>query len=338
MKGNSHIMKGQELNPGALLQISGSYWETCTLHAGVKLDVFTQIDSHYLSGDTMAEKLGGNERGVNMLLDALTAMGLLEKKDGKYGNTVLASTFLSRHSPRYIGHIIKHHSHLVESWSKLDIAVTSGKPVRVRASLHEEERRKSFLLGMFNLAMNLAPVIVPHIDLSNRRRLIDLGGGPGTYAIHFCQKNPKLKATVFDLATTQPFAEKTIEKFGLTERIDFKAIDYLEENIEGVYDVAWLSHILHGEGPEDCRKIISKAVSALEPGGMILIHEFILNESMDGPLFPALFSLNMLLGTPNGQAYSDKQIADMLAAAGVKDIKRIFFESPNDSGIMVGRV
>lgn len=331
-------MKTQELNPGALLQISGSYWETCTLHAGVNLDVFTRIGNDYLSSDMIAETLDGNERGVKVLLDALAAMDLLEKKDGKYGNTALASTFLSKHSSRYIGHIIKHHSHLVESWSKLDVAVTSGKPVRTRASLHEDERREGFLMGMFNLAMNLAPVIVPQIDLSNRNHLIDLGGGPGTYSIHFCKKNPQLRATVYDLPTTRSFAEKTIEKFGLTDRIDFMAIDYLEENIEGVYDVAWLSHILHGEGPEDCRKIINKAVSSLESGGMILVHDFILNESKDGPLFPALFSLNMLLGTPNGQSYSDKQITDMLSEAGVKDIRRIFFKSPNDSGIIEGVV
>jgi hypothetical protein len=331
-------MKTQELNPGTLLQTSGSYWETCTLHAAVKIDVFTLVGNNYLGSDNLAEKLGGNARGVKMLLDALAAMGLLEKKDGKYANTALASTFLSKDSPRYIGHIIKHHSHLVESWSKLDIAVISGKPVRERASLHEEERRESFLMGMFNLAMNLAPKIVPQIDLSNRRHLMDLGGGPGTYAIHFCQKNPQLKATVYDLPTTRSFAEKTIEKFGLTDRIDFMEIDYLEENIEGVHDVAWLSHILHGEGPEDCRKIIKKAVSALEPEGMILIHDFILNESMDGPLFPTLFSLNMLLGTSNGQSYSDQQITDMLSEAGVGDTRRIFFESPNNSGIIEGVV
>ena len=331
-------MKTQELSPGMLLQTSGSFWEACTLHAGVRLDIFTWVGNQYISSDSIAEKLGGNTRGVIMLLDALTAMGMLEKKDGKYANTALASAFLSKDSPRYIGHIIKHHSHLVESWSRLDVAVTSGKPVRKRASLHDDEWRESFLLGMFNLAMNLAPVIVPQIDLSNRRHLMDLGGGPGTYAIHFCQKNPKLKATVYDLPTTRSFAEKTIKTFGLTDRIDFMEIDYLEENIEGVYDVAWLSHILHGEGPEDCRNIIKKTVSALEPGGMILIHDFILNESMDGPLFPALFSLNMLLGTPNGQSYSDQQITDMLAEAGVADTRRIFFESPNDSGIIEGIV
>jgi cyclopropane fatty-acyl-phospholipid synthase-like methyltransferase len=193
-------------------------------------------------------------------------------------------------------------------------------------------------MGMFNLAMNLAPVLVPKVDLSGRRHLLDLGGGPGTYAIHFCLANPLLKATVYDLPTTRPFAEKTIAKFKLQDRIAFRDVDYLAEEIEGTYDVVWLSQILHGEGSEDCRKIIRKAVSVLEPGGMILIHDFILNNSMDNPLFPALFSLNMLLGTPSGQSYSEAQIRDMLSDAGVRKIRRIFFESPNDSGIITGIV
>ena len=76
----------------------------------------------------------------------------------------------------------------------------------------------------------------------------------------------------------------------------------------------------------------------MESGGIIIIHEFILNNSMDGPLFPALFSLNMLLGTDGGQAYSEQQISDMLSSAGVHGIKRIPIESPNDSGIILGIV
>ena len=82
--------------------------------------------------------------------------------------------------------------------------------------------------------------------------------------------------------------------------------------------------------------IIQKAVDALEPQGLIIIHEFILNNSMDGPLFPALFSLNMLLGTDAGQSYSEKQLTEMLLAAGVRNIRRIPLKSPNDSGLLVG--
>ncbi|MBT8331044.1 MAG: methyltransferase, partial [Deltaproteobacteria bacterium] len=165
-----------------------------------------------------------------------------------------------------------------------------------------------------------------------------LGGGPGTYAIHFCRHNPDLKATVFDLPTTRPFAEQTIKRFELSDRIDFQAGNYLKDEIKGRYDAAWLSHILHAEGPDGCHQIIQKAVAALKPGGIIIIHEFILNNSMDGPLFPALFSLNMLLGTEAGQAYSEQQLRDMLSAAGAKEINRLPVRTPNDSGIITALI
>ncbi len=331
-------MDTQEWNPGQLLEISGNYWESCTLHAGVKLDLFTAIGGSQLTNEEIAQKLNVDKRGVTMLLNAFSAMNLLVKKDDKYSNTPASASFLSKDSPQYIGYIIMHHHQLMDSWLKLNRAVKTGTPVRTRASYSSKEWRENFLMGMFNMAMNLAPRLVNIIDLSKRCRLLDLGGGPGTYAIHFCLKNPKLKATVYDLPTTRSFARQTIEKFGLTGRINFMGGNYVEESIEGVYDVAWLSHVFHGQGPEDCQKIILKTVSALEPGGMIIIHDFILNNTMDGPLFPALFSLNMLLGTAHGQSYSEKHIMDMLASAGVKKIRRIPFESSNDSGIIAGIV
>ncbi|UCE52021.1 MAG: methyltransferase [Desulfobacterales bacterium] len=329
-------MVNREWNPAELLELSGYYWKTCVLHAGVKLDVFTIIGNEPLTAEQISRKLNGAQRGVQRLLNALVAMALLSKTDEKYANTPSSLDFLSKTSTKYIGHIIMHHHHLMESWSNLDQAVQSGQPIRIRSSFSNEEWRESFLLGMFNMAMNLAPQLVPKIDLSTRHHLLDLGGGPGTYAIHFCLNNPQLNATVFDLPTTKPFAEKTIVKFGLTDRIRFREGNYLEDEVKGNYDAAWLSHILHGEGPEACQKIIQKATAVLEPGGVIIVHDFILNNTMDGPLFPALFSLNMLLGTSAGQSYSEKQIFDMLTGAGVKDIRRIPVQMPNDSGIIAG--
>jgi predicted O-methyltransferase YrrM len=331
-------MSTQEWSQSQLLETSGIYWKTCTLHAGVKLGVFTAIGNDKLSSEQIAQTISGDIRGVTFLLNALAAMDLLEKTDDRYSNTPSSKSLLSKDSPDYIGHIITHHHHLVVSWSQLDQAVKTGRPVRTRASHSDEERRESFLMGMYNVAMNLAPRLVTQIDLSNHRHLLDLGGGPGTYAIHFCLDNSQLKATVYDLPTTRPFAQKTIERFGLTDRIDFMEGDYLEEGIKGVYDVAWLSHILHGEGPEDCQRMIGKTVSALEPGGMIIVHDFILNNTMDSPVFPALFSLNMLLGTGSGQSYSERQIMDMLSSAGVKEIQRLPFQGPQDSGLITGVV
>ena len=112
----------------------------------------------------------------------------------------------------------------------------------------------------------------------------------------------------------------------------------IEDDIGSGYDVAWLSHILHGEGPDECRQILKKAVNALTIGGLVIIHEFILDDTLDSPLFPALFSLNMLLGTPSGQAYSEGQLNEMMKEAGATQIRRIRFASPNDSGLMMARV
>ncbi len=191
-------------------------------------------------------------------------------------------------------------------------------------------------MGMFNAAMLLAPQAVKEVDLKGRRLLLDLGGGPGTWAIHFCLANPDLRATVFDLPATRPFAEKTIGRFGLSDRVSFQEGDYLKDDLKGGYDVAWLSQVLHGEGPDTCREMIRKAVGALVPGGLLLIHEFILNNDMAGPLQPALFSLNMLAGTEAGRSYAERQIMEMMSGAGAKDLKRLPFHPPGQTGIIAG--
>ena len=123
------------------------------------------------------------------------------------------------------------------SWARLDEGVKSGQPIRDRVSKTDDSWRENFLMGMFNLAMGLAPHVVAAIDLTSRYRLLDLGGGPGTYAIHFCQSQPDMQAVVFDLPGTQPLAEETIGRFGLSDRIEFVPGDYLTSPLPGGFDV-----------------------------------------------------------------------------------------------------
>jgi hypothetical protein len=190
---------------------------------------------------------------------------------------------------------------------------------------------------MFNLACLLAPGIAQTIDLTGRKRLLDLGGGPGTYAIHFCLAYPGLSAVIYDLPTTRSFAESTVSRFDLSSRIAFSAGDYHVDPVPAGFDVAWLSHILHADSPNACTALLHKAVASLEPGGILMVQEFILNDHKDGPLFPALFSLNMLLGTESGQSYSERELAAMMAAAGLSDVHRLEMELPNGAGVMSGR-
>ena len=327
-------------NPGTLLEMSGYFWKTCTLHTGVKLGIFSVIGSRSLTGDEICEKINGDKRGVSMLLNALAAMGLLSKKENTYSNTKPSLKFLVRDSPGYVGYMIMHHHHMLESWHQMDEAVLSGKSLRTRASFSDEAVRESFLMGMFNIGMATAPEISKKLDLSGCSNLLDMGGGPGTFAIHFCKENPHLRAKVYDLPTTRPFAEKTIKRFELLDRVEFLEGDFIDDDFKykDEFDAAWLSHIIHGEGPEEAGLIVKKAVSSLRSGGKIFIHEFILNNTMDGPVFPALFSINMLLGTDRGQSYSELQLFDMLKKSGVKEITRLDYVGPTESGIIMGVV
>lgn len=340
-----------DLSPGPLLALSGGYWRSCVLHAGVVLDVFSPLAEAPATPESLAPVLGCESRALGMLLRALCAMGLLERRGAAYAATEQARLFLARPSPRYVGHILRHHHNLVDSFARLHESVRSGRANRSGVG-DGPTAREDFLLGMFNLAMGIAPGLAAQLDallisaglpgMAGRARLLDLGGGPGTYAIQFCLAHAGLSACIFDLPTTRPFAEATVARFGLAERVRFQPGDYTTDRLPGGFDLAWLSQILHGEAPDMAAELVRRAAASLRPGGLLLVHEFLLDDPLDdvrdGPEFPALFSLNMLLGTAGGQSYAEGEVRGMLEAAGLTRICRLGFAGPNDSGIVAGIV
>jgi predicted O-methyltransferase YrrM len=328
----------REWNAGTFLSVSSAYWRGCALQAGVRLELFTVLADRMSTLSEITGKTKTDNRGTEYLLNALSAMNLLIRADDSYRNSPAALEFLCKDSPSYLGHILLHHHHILDGWAQLDEAVRTGAPVN-RRSYGTEIERESFLMGMFNLAMAIAPDIAGQIELKGRKRLLDLGGGPGTYAIHFCLASPDLRAVIFDRLTTKPFAQKTVERFGLAERIDFLGGDFNTDQIlGGPYDVAWLSHILHSNGPAECRAVIRKVLAVMEPGGLVLVHDFILDNTKDAPEFAALFSLNMLINNPQGRTYSEEEITRMLRENGAKEIERLPFRGPNSSSIICAKI
>lgn len=319
-----------------LLATSGAYWRSCALQAAVKLKIFTVLGEESRTADEVTAAIGGTGRGTAMLLNALTAMGILRREGKSYRNTPEARNLLVEDAPAYVGHIIIHHHHLMSSWNRLAEAVRTGKPQRPAVSRDETAVRESFILGMCDIARRRGPAVVRRLPLDGKRRLLDLGGGTGIYAVLFCEENPALTAVVFDLPANRDLAERTIARRGLTARIAFRGGDFLREDLGGPYDVAWLSQILHGEGPAVCRRLIRNTAAALTPGGTILIQEFLLEDTGDAPLHPALFSLNMLVGTTAGQSYTVAEITGMLTDAGFVNIARLPGPSPQGTGIISG--
>jgi ubiquinone/menaquinone biosynthesis C-methylase UbiE len=321
-------------NVGKLLNISGGYWAGCAVQAAVRLKLFSVIGENEPNAYEISDAAGTDERATGLLLDALAGLGLLNKQGKVYANGNFAQKFLVESSPAYMGHIVLHHHHILDGWAQLDRAVTTGKRVQCR-SYGEEVERESFLMGMFNLASGVAPQVAEKFNLSGRKKLLDLGGGPGTYAIQFCLKNPELEAVIYDRPTTKPFAEETVARFGLSDRIQFVEGDFNLDSIPGApYDVIWMSHILHSNSYEQCAELLTKAVECVSPGGLIMIHDFILDDNKDGPEFPGLFALNMLVGTDRGRCYSRKEIVQMLHENGCTGIDQQGLKVPNDSSVI----
>ncbi|MDR3088210.1 MAG: methyltransferase domain-containing protein [Desulfobulbaceae bacterium] len=333
-------MEDANWNAGKLLELSGAYWAGCAVQAAVRLDVFTALEQGARDENELAAALSCDRRGFSMLITALAALGLLTRREaGKVSAPANILALLSKNSPDYLGFIIQHHAHLMPSWAKLAEAVREGRPTRESSSHTDSDaEREAFLFGMFNIARLQAETVAQALDLSERRTLIDIGGGPGTYAVYFCKKNPNLQATIFDLPTTEPFAKKIVAQYGLSERIDFASGNFLAGALPKGQDVAWLSQVLHGETPADAEKLLRNAAACLNPGGLLCVQEFVLDDDRVGPTHAALFALNMLVGTEGGQTYTTSELAGMMAEAGATEVNRLDASLPQSCCVLVGRM
>ena len=321
-----------------LMHLSGSYWACCALQAAIQLDLFTALADGPLNEEQLAARLGCDQRALGMLATALVALEFLERRGQALAASPGALTYLARTSPEYIGFIILHHSHIMPGWVKLAESVRLGRAAMEKIYFQddEEEERKAFLMGMFNVARGQAETVARALDLAGRARLIDVGGGPGTYAVQFCLSQPGLRALVFDLPTSEPYAREVAARYGLADRVDFIGGDFLRDDLPQGQDVAWLSQVLHGESPANAARLVKKAAAALNPGGLLAVQEFVLNDDRSGPAHSALFSLNMLVGTAGGQAYTLEEIQAMLRNAGARDIRVLEAALPQGCRIVVG--
>lgn len=326
----------RQWNSYELLRVAGGYWASCALHAAVRLDVFSLLHDEERSLARLAEACGCDERGMDLLTTALCAMDLMRREGDICAAAPFARRRLCRQSPEYMGSVIGHHHGLLPGWSRLEEAVRLGRPVRDNSSHAEDAERERFLLAMHDIAAAQAARSVPHIDLSGRGALLDLCGGPGSYAVYFCRSNPGLRATVFDLPSTEPVAAGVIERNGMRERIDFWGGDVMRDPLPEGCDAVWISQVLHAFGPRDAAAIVKKALCAAAPGALILIQEFIVDDDRNGPEFAALFGLNMLVGTEGGRSYTGKELTDMLVGAGATAVRRLDVDLPQDCGIIQG--
>ena len=310
------------------------------LNVAVELAVFEFLEEPR-SAVEAAAWLKADERAVGIFLNGLTALGLLVKGVDYFQNSKLASRFLVRERDDYRGAILIHMADTWDrGWNDLKNTVLVGHPQGVEPETwldtrtkRDEESIRAFIWGMHALARDLAPRLAPKLKLEGVRHLLDLGGGPATYAIAFAQANPGLKATVFDLPGPIEIARENLAKSGLGSRIDTRAGNFLQDDIGSGYDFIWVSQILHSHSEEQCRLIIKKATAALVPGGRLAIQDFFLNPDGYSPPGAAMFGVHMLAVTPQGRAYTYGEVAEWMQEEGLTAPEHL--QSSPEAGILV---
>jgi SAM-dependent methyltransferase len=306
-------------------RLSGGFRASRVIMTANNFRVFDRLKSPKTAGE-IARAVSADPRAVEILLDAVTAVGLLKKSGGKYRNTVTAQTFLVADSPLYQGDMLRHSDSLWKSWSGLDEVVRTGLPNRSGGRDYD-----SFIRAMHNNAVFRAKGVVAAVDLKGVRRALDLGGGPGTYSVELARR--KIDVTLFDLPEAITIAKELTAGQGVSN-IDFIGGDFHTDDIGSGFDLVFISQIVHSLSIDEARALIAKAHDALAPGGRIAIHEFLLEKDRAHPVPAALFSVNMLVNTPEGRSYTTAEMKGWLTKAGFKAVK---IKPLGDTVVVTGR-
>ena len=301
-----------------LARINGAYAEARILQTAVELGVFDALDHVGRTAAELAATLHTDARATELLLNALVAMRLVRKDDDRFKDTETSRTYLTSASPTSYAGFVRFDASLWPLWEKLGDSVRSGHPAR-RPDMFQSDPAdtRRFIDAMASIvqARGDARVLAETLDLGGVRRVLDIGAGPGTYAIELCRRHPELRVTLFDLPGTLEVARWHVRASGFADRIDLIAGDYLRDPLPGGCDLAFLSNIIHGEDTDTNRALMRKIHGALAPGGRLMIKDHVTDESGTSPAPAAIFSIAMLLFT-RGRDYAFAEIRDWLVDAG----------------------
>jgi SAM-dependent methyltransferase len=291
------------------------------LLAGLELDLFTAVGDRTWTIPELAKQLKFSERGLDILCRNLAMAGLLLKKGGTYKNSRLGATALNANHPAYRGSYLDLMKSHWADWFRLPESVRSGLPIDHDVPDTPEWRRR-FTWAMHHRTLETAPAIAAQITLGGAKTFLDLGGGPGTYAMAFLVKNPRLRATVCDRSAALDVAKEIAATHRAGQRLSYLPLDFTKEAIPGTYDVIWYSNVLHIYSPKDNQAIFQRVFSALAPGGRFIIQDAFLHDR-EGllPAEASLFAVSMLLFTEGGNTYPASETATWLKDAGFGRIK-----------------
>ena len=304
-----------------ITELTRGYWSARTILTAVELRLFETLGGRRLGAEALARRLEVDVRALGLLLDALTGLGALVKSARSYSIPRAIRECLGDGPDSALG-MLRHHAALWKTWSHLTDSVRTGGSAPSDSSFRRgPEEARAFTMAMRDGAGRLAPGVAAEVNLRGRRCLLDLGGGPGVYAAAFARVNPKLRVVVVELPLVASVGEELVrEEADVRDRISYHAADLDADPLPEGADSAFLSHVIHGNGEDVNRDLFGRIAAALPPRGLLVVRDFFLDADGTTPPSASLFSLNMLVNTPEGRSYTARETSAWLKKAGFRTV------------------
>jgi predicted O-methyltransferase YrrM len=334
------------VTPEHIMQIGMGFMASKTLLSAVELDLFTLVAAGPKTAAQIGDRLSLHPRSLRDFLDALVAMKLLDREgDGPsstYRNTKDAAFFLDKNSPAYLGGILEMaNARLYPFWANLTEGLKTGEPQNETKNkggspfetlYADEARLEQFLRAMQGIQMGNMMALSDKIDFSKYATLCDVGGANGSLASIVSKRHPKLACTSFDLAPVESIARRHVEAMGASSRVKVVSGDFFRDPLPKA-DVITMGNILHDWDETQKKALVKKAYDAVNPGGMFIAIEAIIDDARRTNVFGLLMSLNMLIELPGGFDYTGAQFDMWAREAGFTRTEIVPLAGPSSAAI-----
>lgn len=311
------MTKPERLDRQQIQEMGVGFQRAAVIGAAAELDVFTVLAQRALSADEVAERSRTDPRATAILLDAVAALELLDKHEGRYSVPAELVPLLSEGGSGSVLPMLRHYANLLRGWSQLGWVVKAGMPFPRQASIRGPiADRAAFLAAMHVYSGPAAEELVARMGPPQFEHLLDVGGASGTWTLAFLRHLPRAKATIFDLPDAIGQAQQRIGGGEFAERIRLVAGDFYRDDLPGGADFAWVSAIVHQHSRGHNRNLFAKVHTALEPGGRIAVRDVVMEPSRTEPFYGAMFAVNMVVNTETGGTFTFDELAEDLEAAG----------------------
>lgn len=300
-------------------ELATAYQASQILMAANRLGLFATLGQEAMQTTALAAALDASPRGIRILCNALVSLGLLRSTESGYRNEQLALRHLLPDSPEPRSDLLRHGAKLYERWGHLYDAVKTGAPIpdeQLDPRLTDGERE--FARAMADVGRRSAAATWSEIDLTGVKSLLDVGGGPGIYAIGFARQAPDLEVTILDREESLAVARQHISAAGLPDRIHLRPGDAFTDDLGGPYDLVFVSNVIHIYSAADNQRLIRRCAETLAPGGRLILKDFFLDDDRQTPAGGVLFAVNMLVSTEGGDCYTVTEVESWLELAGLE--------------------